>query len=39
MNSAELASANAVGHFTWTLSNGVLTLDNESGVVRTYTKL
>jgi hypothetical protein len=39
MNSAELAAANTVGHFTWTLSNGVLTLDNGSGVVRSYTRL
>jgi hypothetical protein len=39
MTSAELAPANTVGHYTWTLSNGVLTLDNGSGVVRTYTRL
>jgi hypothetical protein len=39
MNSAELAAVNTVGHYTWTLSNGVLTLDNGSGVVRTYTRL
>jgi hypothetical protein len=39
MSSAELAAANNVGHFTWTVSNGVLTLDNGSGVVRTYTRL